>query len=688
MKKHAFTGTLLFLAIGVFSQINSMSRYPDFRGTKIFADYNYGSEREPLTKRDVKRSSVFPVNKTSANTWQKISASMNIYGMILSYCKPLQWNDELDAVSFIHRKSPTYQISPTPASTYIAIGGIVAFVSLDCGVQWDSTAVYANDTFWARFPNGAIYNPPGNTNINNAYIVGAGPTTGTPVATLGGLNGNWYASKKLGLLNYNNAPSTVPGAQQIMPTAGPFSPGVPSRHDFSAFSFCATDDGKMRILADVSNDATMSDTSVMLMTGIFNPSTLVFDWTGKVFDPPTTIASNGVENMVSYPLQAWNEQGTIGYVVIMGSRLGATGSNVGYQPIVYKTLNSGVTWSLENAINFNSPAYAPLKRKLWNVSANDSLVVPLFFWGVGMDATVDANNKLHIFTSPVGHTSVHPDSLSELRKWSVEDYAWPHAPVKPGGYAIHPYLYDFIYDGTAIQPGWSYHLIDSMSTEGAGTRLQMSRTPDGQHLLYSWTDSDTAYTDHQKKWNDLPNIKVRLFDVADNALLANELDMTSNGPSEIANHAMYQFVSPKFKLVSKSTNSITINVPMTISNSSPFSALTPNLHWYSCASGTVSKDIVGINKNSLRNENNFSIYPNPARDNVNVEFSLSDNSKIQIRIINSIGQMVKTISTAGQTGENVINIEVKELSVGIYCLEISDGKSNTSKKLVMVEQEN
>jgi hypothetical protein len=125
---------------------------------------------------------------------------------------------------------------------------------------------------------------------------------------------------------------------------------------------------------------------------------------------------------------------------------------------------------------------------------------------------------------------------------------------------------------------------------------------------------------------------------------------------------------------------------MTISNSNPFSDLTPTLHWYSCASGTISRDIVGINKNSLRNENECSIYPNPASDNVNVEFSLSDDSKIQIRIINSIGQIAKTISTEGQIGENRINIDVKDLSAGIYCLEIIDEKSSTSKKLVMVEQ--
>lgn len=683
--KNLVAGILLFLAISTFSQNKNGIGYPDSRGKTIIKDYSYGTNRESLTKSEVKKSSVFPASKTSVNTWQKISGSMSVFGMTFSYCKPLQWNDELNAVSFIHKQSPTYQILPPPASN-AANNGIVTFVSLDCGVHWDSTALYANDNFSGTLPSGGIYNPPMNTDINNACIVGAGPTVGAASTPPFPWTGNWYASKKMGLLNYNNSPSTVPGAQQIMSSNPPFSPGVPGRHDFSVFGFCATDDGKMRILAPIINGITYKDTAMMLMTGTFNVSTLVFDWTGRIFDAPTTIAANGDKNNLFDPLQAWNEQGTIGYIVIIGSRIGATGSNVGFQPIVYKTVNSGATWSLEASINFNLPAYTPLKRKLWSVSANNSFVVPHFFAESGMDATVDANNKLHIFTSLVGHASAHQDSLWELRKWSLENYSWPHAPIEPGGYAIHPYLYDFIYDGTAVQPAWSYQLIDSMSTEGHfgaadGERLQMSRTPDGQHLLYSWTESDTAYTNQQKKWNNMPNIKVRLFDVAQQALLANKMDITSGGPSEIANSAMFYFVSPKFKLVSTNANSITINVPMTISIANDLT--THCSHWYSCASGSVSRDIVGITKSSLRNENTCSIYPNPTKNNVNVEFNLSDNSKIQLRIINSIGQIVKTISTEGQ---NEINIDVKDLSAGIYCLEISDEKSRTAKKLVIAEQ--
>jgi len=68
---------------------------------------------------------------------------------------------------------------------------------------------------------------------------------------------------------------------------------------------------------------------------------------------------------------------------------------------------------------------------------------------------------------------------------------------------------------------------------------------------------------------------------------------------------------------------------------------------------------------------------------VNVRLTLPDLTKIQIRIINSIGQTMKTISAVGQTGKNTIAIDIKDLSTGIYCMEINDGNTSIGRKLVI-----
>jgi len=713
MKKQLLIGTALLVVIGAFSQTNR-ERPSGMINNKILLESSYFCKEG--TPESIKSATPFirkqksKASKTSStNTWQSFTSSMNIYGSSNSYVKPLQWNDELDAVSFIHRKSPTYISSPA-ANANAESGTIVAMISKDCGLTWDSTAMWVNNTFWGRFPGGAIYNPPMtpvNTDINNTYMVGSGPTTG---ASATNFTGSWYSSKKIGAGMYNNNLSPDLNAQQLAPTAGPNLPNA-GRHDFATYGFSATDDGKMRVMAGISDDALSpaQDSALMLITGTFNAG--IFDWAGKYFSVPTTVASDGSHNFVSRPLMAWNELGTVGYIAVMGSKLGAAGSNVGYQPIVYKTTNGGSTWSLENGIDFNGNAFNDVKRPLEGVATNASLVVPNFYFGEGMDCAVDANNKLHIFTSIISHPSNHPDSLNFINQYGIEKYLWAHAEGQK------PYLYDFIYDGTSATPSWSHITIDTMSSEGPGAlttsagyqdnpwdidpsqanrkfsidaRLQMSRTPDGQYLLYTWTESDIAFTDNQKHWNNLPNIKARIMDVQADYLLRYKINLTVGAQGEVANRAMCHFVSPKFKFVSKTDERITIRVPVTVSTSGPYTQLSTNTHWYSCATleflRPMSADpynYVGIDENNSTNSNTGYVYPNPARDQVTVEVNLSAISKVQVDVVNTLGQVIKSELTQGQTGTNKINVDISGLPGGIYFVNVKLDHASSSRKLVI-----
>jgi len=710
MKKELLLGTALLVAVGSFSQ-NGKTKPNRIINARTISEYKYGAqESQPSSIKPLNPDYYPPRAKQSAstgfiNTWQAFTSSMNIYGSSNSFVKPLQWNDELDAVTFIHRKSPTYVSSPIAANNALN-GTIVTMITTDCGDHWDSTAMWVNDNYWGRFPSGAIYNPSGNTNIDNTYMVGAGPTTGNGNVTW---IGNWYASKKLGASNYNNAPSTAQNAQQLITTAGLGPSNTLSRHDFSAYNFSATDDGKMRILAGIHNDATSRDTAVMLMTGMFNTSSLTFDWVGKVITPPTTTNSlNGTSNWISRPMMAWNEQGDVGYIVVMGSLLGATGSNVGYQPIVYKTINSGATWALQNSIDFNLQSFNALKNRLQGVVSDSTLVVPKFNVGEGIDCSVDANNKLHIFGSIMSHARHHPDSLDYIYQYSAENYLWPHTEGEL------PYLYDFVYDGTNTVTPWTHMLIDSMATEGPGVltteagyddnpwnadpnesnrkfaidaRLQMSRTPDGQHLVYTWTESDTAFTTDQKKWNTFPNIKARMFDVANNVLNPVKLDITVLANGNVADHATCHFVSPKCKLIATyNTDHIVgkvLELPITVSNSMPYSQLTQNLHWYSCATLDFTVSGVGVAENKINSVNNANIFPNPAKDNATLSIDLKGPEKVEVDVLNTMGQLVKVSRTDGQMGTNSIAIDLSGLASGMYFVNVKIDNATSAKKLII-----
>ncbi|MBI2722330.1 MAG: hypothetical protein HYX39_09165 [Bacteroidetes bacterium] len=96
---------------------------------------------------------------SSSANWNNFTSSTNIYGVLIDGQKPLQYNPDLNAVSFIHRKSPTYAAAPFSNS-----GAIVAMISTNWGGTWDSTCIYSDNANVGRYPTGGIYNPIGNSN--------------------------------------------------------------------------------------------------------------------------------------------------------------------------------------------------------------------------------------------------------------------------------------------------------------------------------------------------------------------------------------------------------------------------------------------------------------------------------------------------------------------------------------------
>lgn len=80
-------------------------------------------------------------------------------------------------------------------------------------------------------------------------------------------------------------------------------------------------------------------------------------------------------------------------------------------------------------------------------------------------------------------------------------------------------------------------------------------------------------------------------------------------------------------------------------------------------------------------ESNLSIYPNPARDILNID--LTDlNIKAQINIVDIYGRIVSTLSTNGNSKNS---ISVGDLSSGIYIVQIITKNNSISKKIYIGE---
>lgn len=75
---------------------------------------------------------------------------------------------------------------------------------------------------------------------------------------------------------------------------------------------------------------------------------------------------------------------------------------------------------------------------------------------------------------------------------------------------------------------------------------------------------------------------------------------------------------------------------------------------------------------------NLSFYPNPASVNATIEVTLVENTKMDVVILNSVGQVISSKSVNGFVGDNKVSIDLSSLSSGMYFYQV---KTNNNKSV-------
>lgn len=675
---------------------------------------NHAASFEVPAGANVQEKSLSP--SSTSVSWKKLSGSMNCYGQIVSGSKPLQYNARLNAVSYVHRKSTSYQPSPA-VSANAESGVIVTEISTDFGNTWDSTCIWSNATNWGRYPQGAIYRSPMSTDIANAYFVGSGP-----VVAGSNFTGNFYASKKLaapGSALYNNIADPTVNAQQFLSFTSPTYAVNQAPHSWSRYGFTSTEDGVVRSLGLLQKDnTTLGDAAKMrgvtIVKGSFNAGT--FTWSQDSIIPSTILKTNGAKVLSSDVRMAFDTAGKTGYIMMLGAQSNATLSNKGFQPIIYKTTDRGNTWASIPGLDFNSPSMTEVTRHLAGVKdGNDTIALPYF---TNYDLAVDSAGKLHIGAIICSGAVANNDSLNFIAQFTLSTspgfrYAWGHRT------GLHPYLYDFISDGASP---WAIKVVDSLTTEDPGAapassgftvnpwdatgeggtrinmdpRLQLGRTPNGKYITFSWTESDTSYINH--KFNTIPNIKTRCISargaVGSYSVSANKINVSKPLAGQgvvnfsVSSRATLHYMSPttgvETVLTSGPTSTVDIFTPFTVTNNFTFEQLISQTNWYGNAnlSYEFAPGTVGIKENSLH-EMQIGLYPNPANDKATLSVYLNESSDVGVSIYNIVGQQAGNYKLKGNAGENIMNIDVNHLNTGIYFVKLQVKNSTITKKLVV-----
>lgn len=96
--------------------------------------------------------------------------------------------------------------------------------------------------------------------------------------------------------------------------------------------------------------------------------------------------------------------------------------------------------------------------------------------------------------------------------------------------------------------------------------------------------------------------------------------------------------------------------------------------------------VTGIKETSSSSVANLNFYPNPASVNATIDVVLNETAKLDISILNAVGQAVYSTSVSGNAGSNKVNVNLNNLSAGLYFYQVKVGNSKAITKKFAVEK--
>ncbi len=122
---------------------------------------------------------------------------------------------------------------------------------------------------------------------------------------------------------------------------------------------------------------------------------------------------------------------------------------------------------------------------------------------------------------------------------------------------------------------------------------------------------------------------------------------------------------------------------ITVDSSGIYSVTTTDI--LGCQSTTsdtvVALPCLGFMENDLTNA--ISVYPNPASGNLNFKWNASGTEYIDVHLYNSIGEEVLRGEKIKVNSVTENRIDISQLTSGIYLLEIENGNSRVTKKIIV-----
>lgn len=572
-----------------------------------------------------------------------IGTAYNIYTILGDRQNQVAYNPDLDLITFVHRQN----------DGKLGGSGIISFdYSTDGGNTWTINPFQITPALGGsiagngnRYPNITIYNPTGNTNTANAYIVATGPQLANHSIGGNGWAGTFRTSTKLD--------STDHDEKYV------YNTGTPDPYDWGAAGL-STANGMVWDASTTYNNTgntvndTMTNNEYFINKGTFNSTNKNFDWTVAASYAPqwvTTLSStNSTQNVSGLMNMAWSPNGQIGYAVHMAAELG-DGTPTTPKPYIMKTTDGGATWThLPNYDFTNDPT---MQTYIYTNAGGTKR--PFFS---SFDLTVDVNGDLHIFGEVLSGFSSHPDSLNYILS-AVQTQFLMECVTNNG-------------------TSWNVNFVDSIYVEDYEwdtpnqlsnfTRPQASRNAAGTKVFYTWNGSDLSLNTQR----EFPDIWAVAKDISTGNWTSIK-NLSENTCSQYS--TQYQTMA---EIVNE--NGLDKDYELPIVYAIPQSndgSIAPQFYYHTGIGFDDADFLTSVEE--VITDNNISIYPNPSNGVITI--TIDGASSFNYTVIDAVGKIVAQNQIKGGKA----TLDLTNNNLGVYFVKIESEGNIVTKKVVVTE---
>jgi hypothetical protein len=101
-------------------------------------------------------------------------------------------------------------------------------------------------------------------------------------------------------------------------------------------------------------------------------------------------------------------------------------------------------------------------------------------------------------------------------------------------------------------------------------------------------------------------------------------------------------------------------------------------------SGTRSQSwSTGCREEGMSTADNFTVYPNPAHENVTVSVYVKEAAQFNIKLRDLSGRVILSEDQEGAAGMNAYNLDLKQYAKGLYTLEVQSATQSWKTKVIV-----